>query len=200
MKNNIKYLFVFFVAIFSVLAISACTTNINSRVGQYAHPSPDSPVFKTTEGFDFIQMHNDIVDRLNEEGTDIFYITGNTLDIDGDNEKKEIHLTFEVFPPTSDKEIELAVSWMMKMIGDEAAIQQFKYKAATTESFGTVWNDYDLVINVSRESTTKDKTQELPSYVKTIKAGETIPYEPRAITWGSDYIESEESEFEFERD
>lgn len=201
MKNNLKNLFIFFVALLIISSLSACTMTDKSRAGQYAHPAPNSPVFKTTEGFDFIQMHNDIVDRLNEEGTDIFFITGNSLDIDGDNEKKEIRLTFEVFSPTSDKEIELAVSWMMKLIADEAAVQQFKYKEASTTSFGTVWNDYDLVINVKRQPRYRDKNtkDELPSYTKTIKAGETIPYEPRAITWGDDYIESEEPEFEFER-
>ena len=207
MKNNLKNLFIFFVAFLVAGSLSACTMDVGSRAGQYAHPAPNSPVFKTTEGFDFIQMHNDIVDRLNEEGTDIFYITGNSLDIDGDNEKKEIHLTFEVFMPTSDREIELAVSWMMKLIGDEAAAQQFKYEPASTTSFGTVWNDYDLVINVRRQSGSKGDNQkgenqnvDSPSYIKTIKAGDAIPYEPRAITWGDDYIESEESEFEFERD
>ncbi len=192
-----------FVVLFSATNLFGCamldkaisSSAEKSVTSRYANINPNSAVFKTQEGFDFIQMHNDIVDRLNEEGTDIFYITGNTLDIDGDNEKKEIHLKFEVFGPTSDKEIDLAISWMMKLIADEAALQQFKYEGATTESFGTVWNDYTLVATIERQPLSGEE-QKGP-YVKIVKAGDPIPFEPRAITWGDDYIESEEPAFEF---
>lgn len=194
MNKSIKKLTIFFVVLTVSALATSCIEKPTRSIGQYAGLSPNSVVFESTEGFNFVQMHNDIVDRLNEEGTDIFYITGNTLDIDGDNEKKEIHLTFEVFPPTSDKEIELAISWMMKLIADDAAMQQFKYQAASTESFGTVWNDYSLVANVTRQQMQSNdgKLIVYPSYNKTIKAGAPIPFEPRAIIWGDDYVEEED--------
>ena len=187
MKFNTKIIGLFFV-LFIMTMLSACQVSMTQGTGNYAKLSPNSSVFRQSDDFDFVQMHNDIVDRLNEEGTDIFYITGNTLDIDGDNEAKEIHLSFEVFKGTSEKETDLAVSWFVKLIADAASEQNFKYEPATTESFGTVWNDYTLVANITRQD---DPVGEV-FYAKTFKAGSGIPFEPRAITWGNDYIEVDE--------
>ncbi len=197
MKFSIKKLISFFAMLCILLATSACTSTNKFGSGRYANLSPNSFVFKSSDGFEFVQLHDDVIDRMHEEIKDItslvVYIVNETLDIDGDNEAKEIHLKFEVWPVISDADIEATVTLLMKYIADAACIQQDKYEPATTESFGTVWNDYTLVIDVARQQPIDNKEgKESPSYHKVIKAGEPIPYEPRLINWGDDYLEEED--------
>ena len=196
MKFSIKKLISFFAMLCLLFSASACTMTNKPVTARYANLTPDSFIFKSSEGFDFIQLNNDCIDAMSEERKDIeslvVYITDNSLDIDGDNDLKEIYLKFEVWPIVGDAEIEATIILLMKYIADAAAVQQFKYEPASTESFGTVWNDYTLVIDVARQQPVDNKEgKEFPSYHKVIKAGETIPYEPKTIFWGEDSEEEE---------
>ena len=93
MKFSIKKLISFFAMLCLLFSASACTMTNKPVTARYANLTPDSFVFKSSEGFDFIQLNNDCIDAMSEERKDIeslvVYITDNSLDIDGDNEQSQ---------------------------------------------------------------------------------------------------------------
>lgn len=122
MKFYIKKLIVFFAMLCMVLSASACTTTNKPVTGRYAKLTPDSFIFKYSDGFEFVQLYTDVTEMMLEEKAAITpliaYITDNSLDIDGDNEAKEIHLKFEVWPIVDDSGIEATVTLLMKYIAN----------------------------------------------------------------------------------
>ena len=133
-----------------------------------------------TYGLDFVQLHNYVIDGLMSEYTPFFYVVNNSVVISGDNDKKEISLACVVDDKTLLDDLDLFLSMALRLIGEGAAEQDFKYKAPKTDmydeytytSFGTVFDTYNLSFDCKRQNGDILRNDY-------IKAGTKIPIDPR---------------------
>lgn len=136
-------------------------------------------------GFDFYALHNYVIDGLMEEETPFFYIVNGSVDISGDNEKKEIVLKCVTMDRTKVEDLDLFLSMAIRLIGDGCAEQDFKYKPATIDKydgytytdFGSVFNTYSLILDCKKQNGEVLRNDN-------IKPGQKIPVDPR---YWSDY-------------
>lgn len=177
-----KKIFILLMTVIMTFSLSACAKDIVST-RDYVPIDPEMEVKEDIEGFNFIEMHNSVLDTLMSMETPYFFIKENQFIIDGSNEegKKNISITATCLNKTSKEDINLFLSDVIIIIGQIAAEQDFKYKAPEIDkkegcytSFGTVFNDYDLVLKITKENGDY-------LYNATIKAGTKIPIDPRYI-------------------
>ncbi|MDO5850739.1 MAG: hypothetical protein Q4P14_05935, partial [Methanobacteriaceae archaeon] len=150
--------------------------------GNYANVAPETNIAKDRVGLDFVEMHNSIIDQMSEEYLPFFFIKKDGFDISGSNEDpKKIIITADCLNGTKQQDVDLFLSYVLLAIGANASEQDFRYKKPTEvedgdvegtfityADFGTVFNDYALVLKVTIEG--KEYM-----YNMEIKAGQPIP-------------------------
>lgn len=166
-KGLISLIFLCFV----VCICSSCTSSTPEYRGPAINPIKDAQTADVQ--LDFVELHNFVIDHLKNDYTPFFYIKEGEFDISGDNEKKEIVLSFNCIEKTTEQDAALFVVWVTKLIGNGAADQYTKYKPSTNETFGEIFNDYTLVID--------GKLEGKKFINKTIKPGEEMPYDARYV-------------------
>ena len=133
------------------------------------------------EGLNFVELHNYVIDGLMGEATPFAYITNGSVSIDGDNEKKEITIACKTWDDASVNDLDLFLSMVLRLIGENASEQDFRFKGPeiiqdgdtyTYSSFGTVFNTYSVSFDCRRENGDILRND-------FIKAGTNMPIEPR---------------------
>ncbi|MDO5564318.1 MAG: hypothetical protein Q4F88_03725 [Eubacteriales bacterium] len=172
-KTKISRFLFCMIVVLSFFLVSC--TNLNAPKKHYntVNPITGEGILGGDENIGFVQMHNSVIDGLKSEMTPFFFIKENMFDISGDNEKKEIYLTFDCLEGTTEADASLVVVWVSKLMANEASIQQSRFKPSTKDSYGTLFDEYALIINCTEEG--KDLI------VKTIRPGEEMPYDARIV-------------------
>lgn len=147
------------------VSISACKPS-------YEEPAAD-PVMTTASAdtpydFDFVQLNNDVIDSLALKRTIFPFIK--SIDIDGNNDTKNIEVTIDINQNVSDDAVQILLSEVTKDIANNAYIQDFRLKKADDEQFGSVFDIYSYAYRV----TCGDQTL----YDENILAGNEIPLDP----------------------
>ena len=120
-------------------------------------PSADSTVLQVNPDFqtkdniklDFNQLHNDTIEgiQLVEDGEPYVFISN--LDISGDESSKTLTIRAEAVEDTSEEDCENFASIALRQINDAAAQQDARYELSTSDSFGSLYNDYAIDLAVS---------------------------------------------------
>lgn len=179
-----------------VLSLSACAKEHISPKVNYSGNTipPDMDVAEDKDiKFNFIEMHNYVMEQLAEVYNPFFFIKENEFDIDGrdDDEEKYISITANTLKKTSKQDVDLFVPWILIYISENASVQNFKYDPPATEidheedgsafnvytDFGTVFKDYDLKVKITREDG-------VTLYDLTVKKGQKIPFNSTYIREG----------------
>ena len=164
-----------FLFLFLTILTSCVQKNMRRRDYSGFNPLTAKPEY---DGLDFVALHNDVLTYMMSEKTPFFYVKENTFDISGSNSPKVINVKAICLNGTVEEEAKLFLSMVLNYIGYVSSEQVSEYeqpkmdRTNTYIDFGTVFNDYDLDIDVK-----DDKGNIL---VKTyVKAGSHIPVEPR---------------------
>lgn len=181
MKKSVLYVFI------GLMMISLCgCAKEHVWEGSYADVAPETNIAKTEKGLDFVEMHNTIIDQMSEEYLPFFFIAENKFDISGSNEDpKKIIITADCIKGTKQQDVDLFLSYILLAIGTNASEQDFRYNKPTEvedgdvegtfityADFGSVFDEYDLVLKVTLE-------EKEYIYNMEIKAGEKIPISSR---------------------
>ena len=188
-KEQISKVFGCIILMTSVLAsLVSCKNKLEQDIA--VAESQTAPIIgeintPNQEGFDFLEMHNYVIDGLMSDETPFFYIVNNSVYIDGDNDKKDIKVTCRAQDGTSVHDLDLFLSMVLRLIGESASEQDYKFKAPEIDvndnnaykNFGTVFDTYNLSFDCKLENggVLRDDY---------IKAGTKIPVEPRY--WSAD--------------
>lgn len=173
-----------FLAVF--MFIMAGCAKRHAGTGEYVPAVPETGISKAEIELDFTEMHNAIVDEMMEAYLPFFFVRKDGFDISGSNEDpKKIIVTADCLKGTTKEDADLFISYVLGSIGANASEQNFKYKAPTEvedgdlegtfitySDFGSVFNEYALVLKISVEGTDYIYNTEYP-------AGSTIPISPR---------------------
>ena len=168
---------ILFVFLMCLVVSTGCAAKKHAQVHDYVDLPPETEVSSEVK-IDFIEMHNVVLDNMMKDYTPFFFIKENCFDISGENDPKKIIITVDCLEGTKKEDIDLFLSYVLIEIGKNASEQNYKYKMPTQDndgtytSFGTVFDDYDLVLDI------KVNGKEV-LYDTTIKRGEKIPTNPR---------------------
>ena len=169
-----------FLMIAMVLSFVACSNKLEEDI-EYAAKQTAPPINQVSkEGLNFIELHNYVIDGLMSEDTPFFYIANGSVNIDGDNDKKEISVACKVNDDVSLQDLDLFLSMVLRLIGEGASEQDYRFKAPvidkydryTYTSFGTVFDTYSVTFDCKRQNGEVLRND----YVK---AGSEMPIEPR---------------------
>ena len=166
-----------------IASLSACKPSYDVPVDT---PETGTMSADTPYDLDFVQINNDILEYYGEGSMSKIFPFIKNLEIDGDNESKNITMILDVQPNVMNDAIDMLITDITKQIGDEAQMQDFRLKKSDNESFGTVFDIYNYTIKVTQDSNT--------IYDQTIETtdGEDIPFNPS--TDGDTIKESIEAE------
>ncbi|NWO20741.1 hypothetical protein HW273_02320 [Oribacterium sp. oral taxon 102] len=115
---------------------------------------------------DFDQIHNDIVERYSDNEAYGFI---KNMDISGSNDApKTIRISMDCVEEVSDEALDIFMSLLLQSISEEAIVQDSRYTGPTEDSFGSVYDSYDIQYRISRGDTVYQDT--------VISAGENIPF------------------------
>lgn len=155
---------VFFLAFALLAVLTACQPSYRPAVlDPMATTAEDSPSY-----IDFLQIHNDIVERYSEGDESFPYVKD--VEIDGDDGEKWVAIRAEIVEGTSEDALQIFLSTMLYDISEEAVIQDRRYSAPEAGSFGTFYNDYELRVSLSRDGEVWEDA--------VYGAGDPLPYDP----------------------
>lgn len=156
----------FFLAVLlslSVLSMTACKPRYKTRL-----EDPNQTVAADAViNLDFDQLHNDAIENYQDDDRFAFI---KDLDISGSNDPKEINISLTVVEDTSDVAIEIFMSDLLRQISLAATVQDSRYTAPSSESFGSLYDSYSVHYSIVRGEETVEDT--------TVSAGESFSYSP----------------------
>lgn len=147
------------------LSISACKPSYQE---QKVDPVMTTAPADQPYDIDFVQLNNDVIDSLSMK-KDIFPFI-KSVDIDGDNDKKQIVLNIDIQSGVSDEAVQVLLADVTKRIANNAYIQDFRLKKADDTQFGSVFDIYSYKYKVTCGQDTL--------YDQTVSAGDKIPLDP----------------------
>ncbi len=169
-----------FVMLLTCISLVSC----RNKETDYSNMAFEAPAVNENAGseynLDFIRMHNFVIDSLQSEVTPFFYIVEGKFDVDGNNQDKLIEVKCVCQNGCVESDVDLFFTYVLNYIGINAAEQDYRFKAPSTDSdgtytdFGTVFDVYNLKLYSETES--GEVLHDI--YVK---AGDTIPIDPRYI-------------------
>ncbi len=138
---------------------------------RYTSPLETPSMTKAAEDapydFDFNQINNDVIESLEDE--DIFGFI-KSLEVSGDNEKKEIILNVDIEDNVSYDALELLLTEATKAIVDGAHTQDFRIDLYDNEKFGNLFSMYSYSFKVTSGDTVVRE--------ETIAQGDSLPFDP----------------------
>lgn len=149
---------IFIISLFVVFTmLCACKKDVTTEFASVEPPNMNK--MNGEYNLDFVDMHNFVIDSLQERGF-YFFIKTNSFSIDGDNKKKLIKVNCTCLDGTVVEEANLLLSDVLKFIGMNAAEQDYRFVAPKIDKndsnvyidFGTVFNTYDLEVSMETES------------------------------------------------
>ena len=162
--------------IYKILMILMLICTLTACEPSYEVQSLESPDMETLPesapyNFDFLQINNDVIDYYSQDDIRKIFPFIKNLEIDGSNEDRNIKLILDVQPNVSKEAIDILLSDITKQIGNAAQVQDFRLQAASSDSFGTVFDIYSYTIKVTQaDNSIYDQTIESDK-------GENIPFE-----------------------
>lgn len=180
----------FFISFFSFILVFMTACVRERSIKNYSGKSPIMNLEPNMVKLDFNQLHNYVIEHILSQMTPFFYINDNTFIIDGSNneDNKFISINATCDNEATIHDVDLFLSLVLYYIGEDATEDFDIFKVPTISSngehldFGTVFNYYDLKINIIKEN--GDKLVD-----EYIYAGDKIPVEPKY--WSED-TENEE--------
>lgn len=159
--------------LFSSAVLLCCLLLLGGCQPAYKRAVEAGPVTQTMEvdapyNLDFAQIQNDLVTDYGEDPSFGFI---KTLELDGDNERREMKLSFEVVEGASPDAIDIFTAIMLRAIADGANTQDARLALSSDTDFGGVYRLYSITVSVTQNGETSD-TQ--------IQAGDAFPYDPAA--------------------
>lgn len=176
------------------MSFTACVKEQDMHMTYAENVEPETGIAEKGEiKFNFIEMHNYVIEQLSETYNPFFFIKENEFDIDGtdDGDDRSIIITANTIKKTAKQDVDLFISWILLYISENASTQNFRYQSPskvadhdpdgttfyTYSDFGTVFNDYDLKIKITREDG-------VTIYDLTVKRGQKLPFNPSYIREG----------------
>lgn len=155
-----------------ICVVTALAMSVSACKPSYQEQKVD-PIMTTAPAdqpydMDFVQLNNDVIDSLSMK-KDIFPFI-KSVDIDGDNDKKQIVLNIDIQSGVSDEAVQVLLADVTKRIANNAYIQDFRLKKADDTQFGSVFDIYSYKYKVTCG---KDIL-----YDQTVSAGDKIPLDP----------------------
>lgn len=174
--------------IISVLMMAAAAVMTGCVPGGDATTVEVNPDFHAKDNIklDFNQLHNDAIDGIAaiDNGEPFVFIAD--LDIDGDADTKTLTVRATAIDGTSEDDCENFASALLCQINDAAVSQDPKYEPSSSNSFGTLYDDYTIDFAVS------DENNGGFIYSLNVPAGEEIGLDPDY----EKYVEQWEKELE----
>lgn len=164
MKNKFKI--IFSVIGLCMIGLTGCKPSYESPLDKpmYETKAPDEPY-----DIDFIQVHNETIEKLQwGELPKVFPFIKN-LEIDGDNKSKTADLMIEVQTGVNSESIEALVTTVAKFMADDAADQDFRLEKSSEVSMGSFYDQYTLQIKVMQDGDLL--------YDEIVPAGEGFPFD-----------------------
>lgn len=131
--------------VWATALLAGCAPSADSTVLQV------NPDFQTKDNIklDFNQLHNDTIEgiQLVEDGEPYVFISN--FDISGDESSKTLTIRAEAVEGTSEDDCENFASIALRQINDAAAQQDARYELSTSDSFGSLYNEYAIDLAVS---------------------------------------------------
>lgn len=179
-KHNSILLFLLIISTISTLSSCNLIRVRNTSIRNYSAEDPRDKNMPINAGLDFVELHNDVLTSMLGQYTPFFFIVNDGFVISGTNDPKVITINITCLEGTVKQDVDLVLSMALNYIGIYSSDQLFKYKAPNMDSdntyidFGTVFNEYDLSVEV------KDTKGGIINSFYT-KAGNKIPVDPRYI-------------------
>ena len=126
------------------------------------------------------EMHNYVINSIQNEYTPFFFVKEGKFDISGDNAKRIIDIKCTCMNGTTEQDVALFFSMVLNFAGSNAHEQDYRFDAPKTDSegtyinFGTLFNYFNLKLYADDES-----GNVIVNY--NVKPGGKIPVEPRYI-------------------
>ena len=164
----------------SLLSLVSCSNKLERDI-ELAEAQTAPPINQVNqEGLNFIELHNYVIDGLMGELTPFHYVVNNSVNIDGDNEKKEITIACTIKDEYRLEHLDLFLSMVLRLIGEGAAEQDFRYEAPvidkydnyTYKTFGTVFDTYGVSFDCKKQNGDILRNE-------TVKPGGQMPVDPR---------------------
>ena len=178
MRKFSQFVFVL-IGIISCICLNACKEKINYLDFANQDP-PDKSAISGEYNLDFNEMHNYVINSIQNEYTPFFFVKEGKFDISGDNAKRNIDIKCTCMNGTTEQDVALFFSMVLNFAGSNAHEQDYRFDAPKTDSegtyinFGTVFNYFNLKLYADDES-----GNVIVNY--NVKPGGKIPVEPRYI-------------------
>ena len=198
-KKLLKYLVAFIVLTILMSCGKKADTNRNYNSATFSEflksinfaTKPELEKMKGEYDLNFIEINDYVIEALQTDLTPFFYIVndkfdkdGNIIednfDIDGDNEKREMHIKCKCLDGCVLDDVDLFFSMVMNLISINASEQDFRFVPPKADSNG-VYIDYGSVFDTYsiRLYAVKESGEVLRDTY--IERGTTIPIDPRYI-------------------
>ena len=135
---------------------------------------------------DFTQLYNDTVETFGGKDENP-YVFISAFDVQGDDSSKVITVTGTCIDQATKEEVQQFAAAAVRHINDAAVMQSNEYAVSSQESFGTLWDKYELKLAIYPASAGDNAAAEGDASKAVlnidVKPGEEIPLNPDIETY-----------------
>ena len=155
-----------------VLCVMSLAVLLTSCKKRYVSPLETPSTTKAAEDaaykIDFVQLHDDVLDYLEEKG---IYSFVKDVDVSGDTDTKMVSLIVKIEENVSNEAIELLLTDSTKAIVDGLHTQDLRIDTFTENDFGNMMNVFTYSYKVYNDNEV--------IIDQTLNVGDSIPFDPK---------------------